>query len=223
MSKKSCKKFNKSVIEDEKEDLINSIELDCEFVPAKPEVANLAARLFRPKSISAPPSPSPVFYQTKIKRHGSVQSLIGAFEGALSQNPKGEFSQSTEVLQAAHRVKMAGTDAIKTKCASTKRVVTRFLNQLKKAETDNTLKPSLLDLLKPKIASRLRDLENYEMELNDSLELSQITEGPLYNYGVQLVKYIEDAESDLARLSEKVSEITYEGVKTLEVLRLCSC
>ena len=211
MSKKSCKKFNKSVIEDEKEDLINSIELDCEFVPAKPEVANLAARLFRPKSISAPPSPSPVFYQTKIKRHGSVQSLIGAFEGALSQNPKGEFSQSTEVLQAAHRVKMAGTDAIKTKCASTKRVVTRFLNQLKQAETDNTLKPSLLDLLKPKIASRLRDLENYEMELNDFLELSQITEGPLYNYGVQLVKYIEDAESDLARLSEKVSEITYEG------------
>ena len=170
MSKKSGKKFNKSEIEDDKEDLINSIKLDSEFVPAKPEVATLAARLFRPKSISAPPSPSPVVYETKIKRHGSVQSLIGAFEGALSQNPKGELSQSTEVLQAAQRVKMADTDAIKTKCASTKRVVTRFLNQLKKAESENTLKSSLLDLLKPKIANRLRDLENYEMELNGALE-----------------------------------------------------
>ena len=121
MSKKSHKKFNKSEIEDDKEDLINSIELDCEFVPAKPEVANLAARLFRPKSISAPPSPSPVYCEPKIIRHGSVQSLIGAFEGTLSQNSKGEFSQKTEVLQAAQRVKMADTDAIKAKCANTKR------------------------------------------------------------------------------------------------------
>ena len=179
MSRKSHRKFKRTEIVADKEDLINTIDLVNEFVPAKPEVANLAARLFRPKSIFAPPSPSPVYCEPKIVRHRSVQNLVGAFEGTLSQNPKGEFSQKTEVLQAAQRVKMADTDAIKAKCASTKRVVTRFLNQLKKAESENNLKSSLLDLQKPKIASRLRDLENYEMELNEALETRKITKGPL--------------------------------------------
>ena len=79
MSKKSHRKFKRTEIEADKEDLINTIDLVNEFVPAKPEVADLAARLFRPKSISAPPSPSPVYCESKIVRHRSVQSLIGAF------------------------------------------------------------------------------------------------------------------------------------------------
>ena len=89
---------------------------------------------------------------------------------------------------------------VKDSCTNLKSVITRFLNQLKAAETANTLDINFLNLQKPKILTRIKDLENKEMELNTLLNKQKVPESdPQRKYGDELVAYIMDSETELAR------------------------
>ena len=70
------------------------------------------------------------------------------------------------VSQVEQTVKMTGIQEHKDECSNLKRVCTRFLNQLKKSEQDNSLDRNLLEVLKPKIISRIDQLEGKEMVID---------------------------------------------------------
>ena len=97
-------------------------------------------------SRSAPPSP-------RLRRGYlpsiSVRNLISNFE------------QNHSVLPVAQVVEMAAVDEIKEEVANLKRVCTRFLNQLKKAEQEQSLDGPLLSVIKTKIVNRVNQLDTF--------------------------------------------------------------
>ena len=190
MNQDSISELDRSDLEGIKEELINSIPSETYSAPISPvsgadcfESLNLVTR-------SAPPSP-------KARPVSNIQSLISRFEK--------EVSVKAKVLQVAQLGKMSEIKEIKQDCTSLKRVCTRFLNQLKEAETAQTLNSKLLLIIKPKIESRIKDLENKEMELNSAFDKAKLAES--YDdrkYCEELVTYRINTEKDLARLCELV-------------------
>ena len=185
MSQDSISELDRSDLEGIKEKLITSIPSETYSVPISPvsgadcfELLNLVTR-------SAPPSP-------KARPVSKIQNLISIFEK--------EVSVKAKVLQVAQIGKMSEIKDIKDSCTSLKRVCTRFLNQLKEAETAKTLDSDLLSLIKPKIQSRIKDLENREMELNSTFDKAKLAEShPDRKYCDQSITYMINAEKDLAR------------------------
>ena len=193
--------LEKSEIEDLKDDLINSVSTEFSSLPSSPsgkidlELINLVSR-------TAPPSP--IKFRENLSRYKSVSHLVLDFESRSFDS----FRES----RVAQTVKMSAIEDIKSECANLKRVITRFINQLKAKEAANTLDDKYLNLQKPKINSRIKELENKEMALNDALNRSNVLEGdPSRKYGEELVVYISDSEDELARLCKVFDHKPDEG------------
>ena len=186
MSQDSLNEFDRSDLEGLKQELINSIPLETYSAPISPVSGADCLESFDLVTRSAPPSP-------KTRPVSNIQNLISRFER--------EVSDKAKVLQAAQLSKMSDIKEIKLDCASLKRVCTRFLNQLKEAETALTLNSELLHIIKPKIESRIKDLENKEMELNSAFDKAKLAESHGdRKYCEELVAYMITTEKDLARL-----------------------
>ena len=191
MSQESLTEHDKSDIENLKDDLIKSLSPVFYSVPSSPTHRDLVES-FKLESSSAPHSPS-VRRGKSFRRSGSVQNLIFDFENHIQTGSK--------VASITKTNKMSEIPEIKETCTNLKRVVTRFLNQLKKAENDKTLEINFLNLQKPKILSRIKELETQEMALNTALNRKKISESsPDRQYGDDLVDYIVNSETELARL-----------------------
>ena len=112
------------------------------------------------------------------------------------------------VSQVEQTVKMTGIQEHKDECSNLKRVCTRFLNQLKKSEQDNSLDRNLLEVLKPKIISRIDQLEGKEMVIDALLNKAKVSDGDAERkYCDELVKYIEESEKELARICKVVETV----------------
>ena len=185
MSNNSLSKILSNEFDDIKEDLINSIEVNS--VPISPLQA-LFEDQFNLVSKSAPPSP-----RFKIPL-GSVRNLVSDFEN---------------IIPVAQTFKMAKSDDIKADAANLKRVCTRFLNQLKAAEQDGSLDATLLSVLKPKIVTRVSQLENKEMELDAVLNKLGIfdSEQADRKYCEGLITYITETEKELSRICKIVNKL----------------
>ena len=184
-----------SDLEDIKEDLINSIQYEGISAPVSPVHEQIGADQFKPISRSAPPSP--VSRRVSLPLSSRVRNLISDIESRGSVKSK--------VLQVAQTVMMTEIQDHKEEIANLKRVCTRFLNQLKNAERETTLDGSLLSVIKPKIISRITQLEDKEMELDATLNKLKKAEGsPERLYCLSLVEYITNTETELARISKLV-------------------
>ena len=231
MSCSSLDEFEKSEIESIKEDLINSVSTEFNSAPSSP----VHTKTFLSVARSAPPSP--ISCRDSAPRSKSVQNIVAAIDSGnlatLSElkdfgNFKGyKDLKNFKGSQVQKPVKMGQMDEIKDCCTNLKRVISRFLNQLKKAETATTLDVNLLNLLKPKILTRIKDLESKEMELDSYLNKSKIAEDdPIRKYGEDLIKYISDSEIELARLCkfcDRPSEASNaQGVNPAELFKSVS-
>ena len=172
---------------DESEDINN----DFVSAPVSPVHEPIEAAPSRSISRSAPPSPRS--RRVRVPLFSKVRNLILDIESRGSKEPK--------VLQVAQTVIMTEIREHKEEIGNLKRVCTRFLNQLKKAEQDNTLDSSLLSVIKPKIVSRISQLEDKEMDLDATLNKLKADESsPERQYCVTLVEYITNTETELARI-----------------------
>ena len=156
-----------SDLEDIKNELIDSIQYEGISAPVSPVHEQIGADQFKPISRSAPPSP--VSRRVSLPLSSRVRNLISDIESRGSVKPK--------VLQVAQTVMMTEIQDHKEEIANLKRVCTRFLNQLKKAERESTLDGSLLSVIKPKIVSRITQLEDKEMELDATLNKLKVADG----------------------------------------------
>ena len=182
-----------SDLEEIKEDLINSIELNFYSAPVSPILDLSGNEQISAGSRSAPPSPR--------LRRGSLPSIS-------VRNLISNFEHNYSVLPVAQEVKMAAVVDIKEEVANLKRVCTRFLNQLKNAEQDHSLDGPLLSVIKPKIVNRVNQLENKEMELDAALNKAKVgAEHADRKYCEGLVVYIANVEKELARICKIVNKI----------------
>ena len=213
MSSSSLTDLERSEIEDLKEDLINSVSTEYSSLPSSP-LSKVNFESFDLVTRTAPPSP--IIFRDNLSRHRSVSNLISDFENRSLDS----FKES----RVAQTVKMAEVNEIKSVCTNLKRVITWFLNALKKQETDNTLDITLLELQKPKILSRIKELETKEMDLDAALNKAKVsTEDPNRVYGSELIDYISDSEVELARLCKKFESKSStapgaQGVNSQELL-----
>ena len=190
MSNNSLTESELTEIEDLKLDLI----IEANSAPTSPLSAReqSGAEFVASATRSAPASPTGRHVGLPITE--KVKFLISGFES------RGAFIK-TPVSRVAQTVKMATILSIKNDCTNIKRVCTRFLNQLKKAETEESLDSTFLARQKPKIISRINDMENKEMELNDLVNKSGAAENHVdRKYCDDLVKYMSDCEAELDRI-----------------------
>ena len=190
MSNNSLTESEVTEIEDLKLDLI----IEAESAPTSPlgTCERSGAEFVASATRSAPASPTG--RQVGLPIAEKVKFLISGYESKA-------IPIKTPVSRVAQTVKMATISSIKNDCTNIKRVCTRFLNQLKKAESEDSLDSTFLAMQKPKIISRINEMENKEMELNDLVNKSGVAADHADSqYCVDLVKYMSDCEAELYRI-----------------------